>query len=299
MWSMPLAAAVRRAALLAIVLVVCGAWDFARRKNPDVERGNAHYKAGEWDEAIAAYRKALERLPDEPGAHYDLGAALYQKGVSAKGKDRDALLEQAEHEFRLGTDTSDPRLKSDAHHNLGNTLSARGRDDEAITEYKKALKIDPHNEAARRNLELLLRKKKEQQKQDQQTQDQQNDQQQPPQAPQDQQPPQQSQDQQPPQDRQPPQDQNDQQPQPPQDQPSDQPQPQQPQQPQPQPQQPQPQQPQQDPSHARPDRAREGERGDEAGWKLDALERRSKDLQIQKQRQRANERRRGRQVKDW
>src|ERR1700757_3057001 len=63
-----------------------------------------------WDEAIAAYRKALELAPNDPAMHYELALALEHKGAPR----------QAVEEFDAAL-----RLKpswAEAHYALGATL---------------------------------------------------------------------------------------------------------------------------------------------------------------------------------
>ena len=45
---------------------------------------------------------------------------------------------------------------SDAHSNRGNTLHSQGKVDEAIAEYREALRIDPNHRDARYNLGIAL-----------------------------------------------------------------------------------------------------------------------------------------------
>src|SRR5690606_41803980 len=74
-------------------------------------------------------------------------------------------------------ESHDPRLKSRAYHNLGNTHYLRQRWDEAIAAYRRALQADPQNDAARYNLEMALRQRPEQPPQGGQQQGQQGQQQ--------------------------------------------------------------------------------------------------------------------------
>jgi tetratricopeptide (TPR) repeat protein len=288
----------RRFALLAFLL--CGAWDPVTRPQPDVAAGNKGLAAGKLPEAEGHYKKALEALPGHAGVLFDLGAAHYAEAQALpKGADRVKLLDAAEKEFRLAGDAPDTKLRSSAHYNLGNALFQQDKFKEAVEEYKKSLKLDPSREDARKNLELALVRIPPPPPPQPQPQKGQDDKQKP--QPQDQQQQQQqagSKDQQQ-------QDQKD--PQQQQQDPKDQKDPQQQQQPQPQDQQQKPQDQQQQDQQQQQQQQQAGaeprptkEAGDEdLERKLDALERRSGDLQISKARERARQRQRGKVVKDW
>lgn len=247
-----------------VVALAAGAWDPVTRKAQEVETGNQSYAAGDYQTAEKKYREAEKRLPGEPALHFDLGAALHRQALALPpGKEREQRLEEAEKALRLSLDAPDARLRSRSHYNLGNTLFERGRYGEAVEEYKKSLKLDAASEDARYNLELALRLQK--------------------------QPPPQQQ----------PQPRPDQKPE---------------QQPEPQPPQP-PQQPEQKPPEGKPEQSQEQQPKASEGEekqpqprdlseadierKLRELERRSKDLQVQKAAERAGEQRQGKQVKDW
>lgn len=82
-------------------------------------------------DALPAYQKAAQLLPDDPHAHYNFGVALKIAG-------------------RIGDAAASYRkaiaLKSDfaeAHSNLGNALKDLGRLEEAIASYRRAIKIRP------------------------------------------------------------------------------------------------------------------------------------------------------------
>ena len=252
-----------------VLLLLCAAWDPITRKAREVEDGNRLYQQGQFAEAEKRYREAQRRLPDQPGVHFDLGAALHRQALEAEpGPEREALLEAAEKALRLALDAPDAKLRSSAHYNLGNTLVERGKLPDAVGEYKKSLRLDPAREDARHNLELALRRMKE--------------------------PPPQPQPQSSPQDEPKPQPPDDQQAQPP-PQPGDQP--------EPEDDKPRPQPGQDEPREQQQPRASETTPRDlseeDIERKLRELERRSKDLQVQKAAERSQERRRGKPVKDW
>jgi len=51
--------------------------DVARR----VEQGNRHFDAAEFESALEAYREAQTNRPDAPELHYNVGDALYKQGA--------------------------------------------------------------------------------------------------------------------------------------------------------------------------------------------------------------------------
>ncbi|HLU66177.1 MAG TPA: tetratricopeptide repeat protein, partial [Kofleriaceae bacterium] len=168
----------RRAVLALLVLASGGwSWDVLRAPDPDVERGNQAYREGRYAEAIERY-EAAEARGESPALHFDKGSALYKLGEAATDAGEKAkLLDRAEEELARAAESHDPRLKSRAYHNLGNTHYLRQRWDEAIAAYRRALQADPQNDAARYNLEMALRQRPEQPPQGGQQQGQQGQQQ--------------------------------------------------------------------------------------------------------------------------
>jgi Flp pilus assembly protein TadD len=96
------------------------------------------------DEAIAHFQKALEIQPDFAEAHYNLGNALFQKGM----KDQAAI-----HYWRAVEIQPD---FAPAHNNLGTVLLEQGRVDEAIAHFQKALDSQPDFVDALNNLAWVL-----------------------------------------------------------------------------------------------------------------------------------------------
>lgn len=83
------------------------------------------------DEAIAAYRTALQLQPDYAAAWNNLGLAL-----KAKGQPEEAIA-AFRAALRGGADDAD------AFTNLGDTLNAQGRPEEALAAYRSALALKP------------------------------------------------------------------------------------------------------------------------------------------------------------
>jgi serine/threonine-protein kinase len=103
----------------------------------------------EYVEAVRFLTAAVALRPDSPGAHYNLGSALYLKG----------RVDEAIACYRKALEL-DPKYAS-AHNNLGTVLHAKGLSDEAIACYRKALALDPKDAAAHYNLGNVLQRKGE------------------------------------------------------------------------------------------------------------------------------------------
>ncbi len=161
-------------------------WSDVVAKSPHKARGYnnlglAYADRGRMDDAIEAFRRAIELEPDHARAHNNLGLAYYRKGRRDRALSEYTLalrldpelpeahfnlanlylatgrIDEAIEEYRTAL-----RLKPaypKAHNNLGNAYARAGRLDDAIEEYKKALSLDKDLAEARYNLELLRTRK--------------------------------------------------------------------------------------------------------------------------------------------
>ena len=132
-------------------------------RNSEIEQGNAALQAGKAEDALAHYDKAAAKLPAEAGVHLDRGSALYAL----------SRFEEAGKDFLRATEGQDEGLKATAFRDLGNALSKQEKHKEAVEAYKRALALRPDDKAAKWNLEIALKKQKEEEKkkQDQKDQD--------------------------------------------------------------------------------------------------------------------------------
>lgn len=149
-----------------------------------VRQGNKLFRSGDFPNAEVSYRKALEKNDRNAQALYNLGNSLL-----AQNKDSAAVVE-----FEKATKVESNELrKSQAYHNMGVICQRHQMFGEAIEAYKQSLRLNPHDDETRYNLELCKRQQKQQQqnqqnkdnkdnkdkdKQDQQKQDQQKQEQQ-------------------------------------------------------------------------------------------------------------------------
>lgn len=196
----PLAARWVEAAIAAVVLVALGAATYARNQVYHSERslwqdvvekaphnarahnnlGNMLLKAGQPEEAITHYRKALEISPRFVNAHCNLATALLDQGkieeaiaecqkaieidpqcARAYGNLANILvrqnrLDEAMLQFRKAI-RLDPTLV-DLHNKWASALATQGKLDEAVARYRKALEVNPNSVEALNSLADLLAK---------------------------------------------------------------------------------------------------------------------------------------------
>jgi Ca-activated chloride channel family protein len=148
----------RAAAAIVLLLAFGTGWTIG-----DVERGNRHYRAGRYAEAVREYEKVVKAGKAAPFVHYNLGTALLRLGRHR----------EAQTHLQLATRETDAELKQRAHYNLGNRYLEEARKgdsgqqatellDAAVEAYKHALRLNPRDMDAKWNLELALREREKQ-----------------------------------------------------------------------------------------------------------------------------------------
>jgi tetratricopeptide (TPR) repeat protein len=137
-------------AVLVLAPWLCG-FAVLEKRDPEIEAGNAALKAGKPDDALAHYDKAVKKLPADAGAHFNRGAALYAL----------SRFDEAGQEFLRATDAKDAALKESAFYNLGNALFKKEKFKESVAAYTRALGLRPDDKQAKWNLEIALKKQKE------------------------------------------------------------------------------------------------------------------------------------------
>jgi tetratricopeptide (TPR) repeat protein len=118
------------------------------RNPPKVAEGLAAYDEGRYEEALKAFEMAQKQLPESAALEYDRGNALYRLG----------RLDEAREAYQHAAEMAPGELGERDLYNLGNALAELGRTQEAISVYRRALLQEPTDEAARHNLEVLLRR---------------------------------------------------------------------------------------------------------------------------------------------
>lgn len=103
--------------------------------------GLAYYDTNQLDNAIDAFKKAIQYDPKQLTIYTNLGVAYEKKG----------MINDSIREYRIAL-TLEPN-DALAHNNLGYSLALQGQINEAIGEFEKALKIDPDLKIAKENLQ--------------------------------------------------------------------------------------------------------------------------------------------------
>ena len=128
------------------------------------------YRAGDFAKAVAQYKAAAQKSPQDAAIKLNLGAALYKAGRLEEAAD---ALEQS-----LSTEKLD--VQTQAYYNLGNTYYRQGQKtgttdqqatmakwQKAVESYEAALKLAPKDADARFNHDFVKKKLQELQKQEQ------------------------------------------------------------------------------------------------------------------------------------
>jgi len=125
------------------------------------DKGKKAYEEGHYDEARLYYEHVLKNRKKDDGAQFGLGVTAYQQ------KD----METAARALNNAMNSDDKSLASKAMYNLGNMFRDQQKMEESLALYRKAIELDPTDEDAKVNYELL---KQVLQQQGQQQQDKQN-----------------------------------------------------------------------------------------------------------------------------
>lgn len=150
-----------------------------------INDGNKLFAAGDYAGALEKYMKAREAEPANPLLFYNIGTCQYKLGN----------FEEAKKELESAVRMPDKKMAAKAAYNLANTHFRMGEKSsegseriaawrESVAYLKKAIDLDNKFENAKRNVEIVQRKLKEeldkQKENKDQNQDQDNDQKQPP-----------------------------------------------------------------------------------------------------------------------
>jgi len=142
--------------ILAIAVILAGAPNSkAESLASKNKEGNRLYSQGKYDGAEKAYMDAQVKSPGRPEILYNLGNSLIKQ----------QKYDQGIHALQQSRSKGDNRLKENSWFNTGNALFLRGNYKDSAEAFIQALKLDSADRDAKHNLEMALRKLKQQQQQ--------------------------------------------------------------------------------------------------------------------------------------
>ena len=141
------------------------------------ERGLSYFSEEKYEDAVSAFRENLDKEP-EAGVHaYNIGSGYFKQGS----------YDEAARYFRRALDTNDLAFQADVFYNLGNTHYRQGESalqsnpsdtiklwERAVEDYENALELNPEDQAAAFNRDVVAKKLEQLQQQQQQQQQNQN-----------------------------------------------------------------------------------------------------------------------------
>ena len=128
------------------------------------DKGRKAYESGKYDEARSYYEHVLNNRKNDDAAQFGLGATAY--------KQQD--MEIATRSLNAVKNSDDPSLAAKALYNLGNMFRDQQKMAESLAMYRKAIELDPMDEDAKINYELLKQVIEQQQAEQQEQQQDQN-----------------------------------------------------------------------------------------------------------------------------
>ncbi len=155
--------------LLSLAIAALPAYaESTRKERRLISEGNRLYKEGKFKEASKQYQMAVAVNPQSPEARFNLALShlklAAQPGVDEK--QREQLMKSGTEGMSAiaGVGASNPKLASYAAYNLGNVAFNAQQYPEAIQCYKQALRFNPDDDTARRNLRIAQKKLQDQNK---------------------------------------------------------------------------------------------------------------------------------------
>ena len=162
----------QQAAATLVLLLISTAWSLPVR----AAEGEELFKAGEYDQAGQFYQDALQKNPNDPVLHFNMGDTAYRKNE----------YEHAAAEFDEALKTEDLSLQAKSYYNRGNALYFLGGGTEktdtehtiklwqqALESYQAALSLQPGDKEAAHNRDVVQKKLEQLEKKEKENQDQQ------------------------------------------------------------------------------------------------------------------------------
>lgn len=138
-----------------------------RKERNFIRKGNDLYNQAKYRDAVKCYEQALEVNPSSAVGRFNLGLSQIRIGnVADTTKFTNEMMRKGVENMQAiaSLAAENPRLAAFANYNLGNISFNKEDYDGAIQAYKQALRLNPSDDNARRNLRIAQLKKQEQNK---------------------------------------------------------------------------------------------------------------------------------------
>ncbi|MBD5356661.1 MAG: tetratricopeptide repeat protein [Bacteroides sp.] len=151
-----------------------------RKERNFIKEGNKLYNEGRYRAAYQQYIEALKENPNSAAARYNLGLSQIRLGTNPSDTTQSAKdmltngCKTMEQIAQMGREK--PELAARANYNLGNVAFESQDFGKALNYYKQSLRLNPDDEAARRNLRITQLKMQNQDQNQDQNKDQNKDQ---------------------------------------------------------------------------------------------------------------------------
>lgn len=147
-----------------------------RKERKAISEGNEYYNQGHYRAALQKYQEALTFNPNSAVGHYNLGLSQIRLGTNPSDTSQAAknMLKEGLTQMQLVSKMTRerPALAARANYNLGNIAFESEDYRNALNFYKQSLRLNPDDEAARRNLRITQLKLQNQSQDKDQNQDQ-------------------------------------------------------------------------------------------------------------------------------
>lgn len=144
-------------ALVAVALSSCVSKEYesSRGERTNIAEGNKAYVEENYTEAGGSYDKALEYNSRSEAAKFNRALAGMRSALALTDSARDKGIQEAMERFEdVASVSADPLLASQAYYNMGNIMLSGRQIPQSIELYKKALRLNPSDSLARRNLRI-------------------------------------------------------------------------------------------------------------------------------------------------
>lgn len=136
----------------------------SRIEREKLEKGNREYSNGKYDEALGSYNDALAASPTSLPATFNASLAALRGVPALPDSLKEEGMQFALEGFKTVAQHEPPsEITSFAYYNMGNMFYNVRQLDEAIEFYKQALRINPEDANARRNLRIAQLNRQQQQ----------------------------------------------------------------------------------------------------------------------------------------